>query len=131
MDEQVLIQSSTYEDIELARKINIDFIKNDRRNNANTLLSILGNIAVFPKVNEYDCPLFVPIVIDNRDDLKRKLIENKIYCPTHWPISDYHNLNSTNRKIYANEISIVCDQRYDTEDMLRIANVITEGVKKC
>ena len=74
-----------------------------------------------------DCPLFVPVIIKNgkRDALKNYLLENQIYSPVHWPVSKFHKLKKEEKNIYDNELSIVCDQRYDKDDMQRILNVIT------
>lgn len=125
------VESSTDHDIRLVENINADYIKSIRRRNAEILLSQLGDIALFPNMNECDCPLFVPIVVRNRDALKKELIENNLYCPVHWPVSDLHKLNPITSPIYHNEISIICDQRYDAEDMRYIAKVVIEGAEKC
>lgn len=111
-------------DIDNAKKLDINLIKSRRRANAQRLLSQISNMAVFPYLHENDCPLFVPIVTPKRDELIKYLIENKIYCPIHWPISVYHKLNKETIKLYNEEISIVCDQRYTVEDMDRICKVI-------
>ena len=61
-----------------------------------------------------------------RDELKRYLISNNIYCPVHWPKSEYHKLNVETEKLYNQEISLVCDQRYSLDDMQNICKVILE-----
>ncbi len=110
-------------------------VKRVRRNNAKVLISELKDVKgmrlVFDELQEIDTPLFVPILVEkDRDKLKRYLIENKIYCPVHWPLSKCHNgISERARKIYSEELSIVCDQRYDVEDMLRIAAIIKEFYK--
>ena len=40
------------------------------------------------------CPLFVPLFLESkkRDGLRKFLIENRIYCPIHWGVSEYHEL---------------------------------------
>jgi hypothetical protein len=81
---------------------------------------------VFKRVTANDCPLFVPIIIKTafRDKLKKYLIENKIYCPVHWPKSDLHKLNPKSEFIYDHILSIICDHRYDLEVMDRIVEVL-------
>ena len=65
------------------------------------------------KLTENDCPLFVPILYKHRDNLRKELINNRIYCPIHWPC-----VNGMNDSIiYANELSLICDQRYTSEDI--------------
>lgn len=70
--------------------------------------------------------MFVPVLVPGgkRDELRRYLIKNEIYCPVHWPVSDYHRLDNKEQFIYDNEISLVCDQRYTEEDMYRMVKKI-------
>ena len=96
--------------------------KKIRRINAHLLYEGLKNKVEFLFPEEYmDCPLFVPIIISNRDDVRRLLTENKVYCPIHWPQPEncYSNL-------YDIELSLICDQRYNEEDMRRIVSVISQ-----
>ncbi len=111
-------------------------VKVIRRNNARTLIEGLKNIKeinlIFDTLSKGDTPLFVPIYVGkNRDKLRNFLIENSIYCPVHWPVSEYHNeISERVREIYKGELSIVCDQRYGTEDMLRTVSIIKEFYSK-
>ena len=48
-----------------------------------------NNIRYLENINlREDTPLFVPVFLSNqkRNELKRYLIENKVYCPNHWGI---------------------------------------------
>lgn len=67
----------------------------------------ISDIALFPEISDNDCPLFVPIIIECRDELM--LIGKGVYCPVHWPISKHHILTNRTREIYEKELSIVCD----------------------
>ena len=49
------------------------------------------------------------------------MIERKIYCPIHWP-----EVKGTNAGIRENELSLVCDQRYDARDMNYMADLIID-----
>lgn len=119
--------SASREDIEAACHIDAETIRYRRKENARVLLEGLGEYSLF-ELSENDCPLFVPIIVPDgkRDELKKYLIENSIYCPNHWPISDLHKLTNEEKYIYENELSIVCDQRYDVLDMKRIVDTINE-----
>jgi hypothetical protein len=119
-------------DVELGQYLDIKKIKDQRRKNAQALLKEFADIAVSPVLNPDDCPLFVPIRVPfgKRDVLRRYLISKEIYCPVHWPVSSYHQLNKQTRRIYDEELSLVCDQRYTEEDMLRIIASIKEFFKK-
>lgn len=124
------------EDINNIKHLNIEEIKKIRQENAKYLINSLKEYSIFDKVGKNDCPLFVPIIVPNvkRDKLKQLLIENKIYCPVHWPISKNHVLNSKEQYIYDNELSLICDQRYNKEDMKKICDIVNSVFaeeKKC
>ncbi len=113
-------------DIVDAKHLNIESIRNRRKENARELLKEVDKYAIFKEVKDDDCPLFVPIIISNRDKLRRYLIDKKIYCPIHWPISNLHHLNDRELYIYQNELSLVCDQRYNIDDMKYLIKCIRE-----
>ena len=103
----------------------IDRMRKTRINNAKVLYNGLDSVSgiqmIFPE-KHLDCPLFVPIVTckQKRGILREKLIEYKMYFPIHWPKPN----DKTSSELYDREISLVCDQRYNEEDMLRIVEVI-------
>lgn len=76
-------------------------------------------------LEDMNCPLFVPIIIKNgkREFYRRKLIENKIYCPVHWP----RPKEKCESNIYEIELSLVCDHRYNEDDMQRIVDILCEN----
>lgn len=125
------IEAAYDRDIQMSNHINVEFIRNKRKENAQILLEEIGEIAIFKSIGECDCPLFVPIFVDNRDAIRNRLTENGIFCPVHWSITDYHSLNGEVEQIYEKEISLICDQRYTTEDMYRIAEVVKEELMEC
>ncbi|MPN26449.1 hypothetical protein SDC9_173874 [bioreactor metagenome] len=96
-----------------------------RRRNAEFLLQGLNSLhiveAIFPKLETYDVPLFIPILVKNnkRDALRKYLIENTVYCPVHWPLSPLHFITAEEQQIYSSELSLICDQRYGEEEMNR------------
>lgn len=120
------IAGADEEDVFASKFLDKGEIIEKRRQNAEVLLSELSDITLFSCLGEDDCPLFVPIIVaeNKRDLLYKHLIQSEIYCPIHWPISDYHILDENTIKLYQQEISLVCDQRYDTTDMMRIVEVI-------
>ena len=114
----------------ILEQLDINKLRIKRLTNAQLLISDLKEHSEFkPLFNNAtfnDCPLFVPVICKpgKRDRLKQFLIENNIFCPVHWPKSDLHIFNKNSESIYDLELSIVCDQRYDSEDMERIITVI-------
>ena len=95
-----------------------------RRRNAQMLMDSLQKSSIatpfFSSLNDADVPLVVPVAVKKgkRDALRRYLIDNRIYCPIHWPISKLHDkITSDERELYDVELSLICDQRYSGADM--------------
>ncbi len=124
--EYVNIVPAAERDIWMAQRLDIEFIKSRRRANSKVLRSALPDLLVFQEMAKADCPMFVPILVPDgqRDELRRYLIKNDVYCPVHWPLSEFHILSDKDKLLYANELSLVCDQRYIEEDMCRIVELI-------
>ena len=124
--EQAGIAQAAERDVALARRLNTDFIRLRRRENAGVLMQALKEYLIFPDMKEEDCPMFVPILVPDgkRDALRKHLIRNEIYCPVHWPVSEYQVLDSRTESLYRNELSLVCDQRYTKDDMHRIIEAV-------
>ena len=123
-------EAATERDIKLSTCLNVDFIRNTRRKNAEFLLKNLKAEFVFNRLEDTDCPLFVPIILptEKRDALRKHLVENQIYCPVHWPITPLHNLSEKEKMLYNGTVSIVCDQRYTIGDMERISKKINNFI---
>lgn len=119
-------------DVQAGRQLDAAFVRRRRRANAQMLLQVVSRFALFPELGEADCPLFVPICLpeEKRDALRRWLIERKIYCPIHWPVSKIHRLTERTRRIYETELSLVCDQRYEEADMARFCAALQEFFKQ-
>ena len=102
--------------------INMEKQREIRRKNAHVLYEGLKSKVrfLFPE-EDMDCPLFVPILTKNRDDIRRHLTKKEIYCPVHWPKPEGCESN-----IYDMELSLVCDQRYGIKDMERIVSALSE-----
>ena len=103
--------------------LDVQKISRLRRENAAVLLGSIKKFSSLeiPSLRDGDVPLFVPIFIreQKRNLLKDFLIENKVYCPIHWPISEMHKTIDTS--LYRRELSLVCDQRYSQIDMERFS----------
>lgn len=94
--------------------------------NAETLRE-KGIFPLFNQLRDEEVPLFFPVVFNDkneRDRFRSYLIRNDVYCPIHWPVSPLHDLNERTRKIYDTELSLICDQRYDSDDMERVVDLI-------
>ncbi len=100
--------------------VDIEGQRKTRKKNAKVLYEGLGEKAqfLFP-IENMDCPLFVPVLLRNRNEIRKTLISNQIYCPVHWP-----RPTGCVSNLYEQELSLICDQRYDEEDMERIVSVL-------
>lgn len=102
--------------------VDVVSIREKRRKNASILYDGLKDKVEFMfDKNQMDCPLFVPIILrKGRDEIRRYLSDNKIYCPIHWP----HPNADCKSNLYGLELSLVCDQRYNEDDMERIVTTL-------
>lgn len=108
-------------------EVDIASVISARKNNARRLIEGLKDLKELKIwrsiVGKEDTPLFVPILVSSeiRNKLRKYLIENSIYCPIHWPLTDLHG---EYREIFDQELSIICDQRYSSEDIDREIEMI-------
>ncbi|MBE5808162.1 MAG: hypothetical protein E7317_07475 [Clostridiales bacterium] len=103
-------------------------IRRARRENAARLMDGLAGVPglapVYTSMVPGDCPMFVPVLVERgRDLLRRRLIDERIYLPVHWP-------DSARNDISARELSLVCDQRYAAGDMDRMLESIMRWTKE-
>ena len=104
-------------------------MRHKRRENAKYLHEHLKGVSFIGKLTDNAVPLFVPVFFDTteqRNAVRKKLIEAQIYCPIHWPKPAMIPADFEVNKIYDTELSLICDQRYTTEDMARIVAIINE-----
>ena len=130
LDENTELFGAAGRDISAIRSLDTDLIRRKRRENAAFLLEKLGQYSFVQTLGERDCPLFVPVFLDPvlRSALRKHLIGKQIYCPVHWPVSEYHRLTPQTQTLYDTELSIICDQRYDLSDMQRICDEIVSFI---
>ena len=109
----------------------VDCIVSQRRENAALIYDELKKLPaetirpLYAEMGENDVPLFVPVLVkpEIRAELRQHLIKNEVYCPIHWP----SELGGAN-KLYDGELSLICDQRYGTEDIKRQMTLISEFI---
>ncbi len=109
--------------------IDIDKIVNSRVENAKIIYEKLKNNMnirfLIQDYNEKDGLLFVPIMLEHnlRDNLRKYLIEKKVYLPIHWPLEEKIN------NIFERELSLICDQRYTKKQISEYIDLIIEYLK--
>lgn len=128
IDKCTASDAASQRDIMMAKQLDVRWMMVQRYDNAKTLLAELSDFAVWPEITKGVCPLFVPILVPKavRNGLRRFLAENDIYCPVHWPISAKHHLTNVQLELYDKELSLICDQRYNYDDMIREVQLVKE-----
>ena len=113
-----------------------EILRNRRRENAKVLLDGLADVKAivlpFTELKDEDAPLFVPILVEQgRDNLRKYLVGQEVYCPVHWPKSELHaSISERASELYATELSLLCDQRYGQKEMERIVSLIVNYYRK-
>lgn len=123
--------------MKVLRTADTAYVKTRRRKNARVLTEAINDIhderirCINPTLNFTEVPLFVPVIVapEIRNSLRKYLIEHMIYCPIHWPLSDLHSIMPGSKQLFESELSLICDQRYDTNDMKRIVDTIKQYLK--
>ena len=111
---------------------NLEEVAACRKRNAQFLVAKLRELDINPiiPINNNCVPLFVPIAINDRDDLRRSLRQHAIFCPVHWPLREDMRHLGTGAFMAEYELSLVIDQRYTIEDMQCIIDVIKDWICK-
>lgn len=92
-------------------------VKDQRLSNARYLVSLLKEKGITPVLHLLDdhVPLFIPIQLDNRDEVRRRMFQHEVFCPVHWPLE---GMDVKRGKVMAEtELSLIVDQRYGQKDM--------------
>lgn len=106
--------------------INYDKVVEKRRVNFQYLNEALSeeNFLVLPSIDSFACPMVYPFVTRINRNLRKELIENKVFVAKYWP--NVHQLNNYEIEydMATKIVPIPCDHRYDKEDLNRIIKVI-------
>lgn len=104
--------------------MNEDHVKVRRLNNARYLIDELKKIGIEPllPLKEDYVPLFVPIILKNRDKIRKTMFQKEIYCPVHWPLDGMEIKRG--EQMAKEELSLIIDQRYGRKEMDEIISVL-------
>ena len=68
-----------------------------------------------------------PYLINDGNDLKKKLIQNKVFVATYWPnVLELSESDSFEYILTNNVLAIPIDQRLNTKDLYRILRIINK-----
>lgn len=103
-----------------------------RRNNYNRLLFDLSD--EFPYITKYcvdqSCPLCLPIVVSERNDVQRELAQRGVYTQVLWPLpDDSKGICSVSDYFSGHMLAVPIDQRYSESDMDYICRNLKEVLR--
>lgn len=101
-------------------------VKVRRLNNARFLVEELAKIGIKPLLPLTDdhVPLFIPILLNDRDAVRKEMFKKEVFCPVHWPLE---GMNLHMGKVMAEtELSLIIDQRYGRKDMEEIVSILSD-----
>lgn len=133
--ERSYLSGTDEENKELLVHLDRNLLQERRQNNAKVIYEMLPQLKycapLFPVLPTDAVPMAVPILVaeGKRNSLRSYLREHGVFCPIHWPLSELHQIGSEAKEIYEKELSLVCDQRYDTEDMAHMMRMMMEWEK--
>ncbi len=97
-------------------------MKQQRRENAAYIHEKLKGVQFMYEFTDKSVPLFVPVLFESkeqRDTVRKQLIEQQIYCPIHWPQPKQIPTEFKVNDIVSRELSLICDQRYGLIEIKR------------
>lgn len=102
----------------------LQWVKQKRQENAAYLLEGLKSLGIKPLMaaSKDKTPLFVPIWIEDRNTVRKKMFQNETFCPVHWPIEGLPLKTGSDMALH--ELSLIVDQRYSKNDMDLILNLL-------
>jgi hypothetical protein len=113
----------------MLNNFNYSFIAQRRKENYKALAAKLGRLALFPDLHPNAVPLGFPIRIKERDKVKQILFDHQIYPPVHWSIDKVVPLQySDSHRLASDIMTLPCDQRYNVNEMERMAQLILENL---
>ena len=116
-----MLESIDYEGVALQRNLNFAYLH-----------SQLGDYNLFeiPKADSFACPMVYPLLVDD-SDLKKYLINNKVFVATYWPnVLEWTKVGTVEYNLTSKLLAIPVDQRYGREDMDRIICLIKTYLNK-
>lgn len=107
-----------------------DRVKVRRLNNATYLWGRLKELGIRPLLSLSDnhVPLFIPIILKNRDSVRKAMFKKEMFCPVHWPLEDM--MVKRGELMSQTELSLIIDQRYGRNDMDSIIAVLKEHLNE-
>lgn len=115
----------------ICNSYDINMIKNQRRENYNTLYDCIAGCAVatpvLGKCSKIEIPYMFPVFIkEQRADFQKYMVSNKVFPTIIWGCPDalQKKIDKNAQYIYEHILCFHCDQRYSANDMKRVGELI-------
>lgn len=120
------IRLMSYQTKWLLDHIDYDNVVVRRRENYRYLHEALGgkNTLSLPNIDSFACPMVYPLMVKTDINLRKRLIDNKVFVAKYWPNVEEKNGFETEYNMAVNVIPIPCDQRCCQEEMNRIIRIV-------
>ena len=108
----------------------IAYARNENMKHLWTLL--YGKVKMIPGLERcFDgAPFALPILVENRDEVQRKLAQRGVYTQLLWPISqEAQNICLVSKMMNDKMLSVPIDQRYSWDDIEDMAKIIIDVIK--
>lgn len=93
--------------------IDTQWVKQKRQDNVTYLLDGLKSLGIEPLIDvpQDNVPLFVPIWLEDRNTVRKRMFQNEVFCPVHWPLEGFPLKKGAD--MAQHELSLIVDQRYE------------------
>ncbi len=118
--------------LKIIQKMDIKKSFKIRRDNFNYLKSKLPKKYILDyKLKKHDIPLGFFLFLENRNQLRKKLKLDRIFCPVHWNISNrFQSKKNFTSSLYKRILTIPIDQRYNKLHLDKIIYKINQFLDK-
>lgn len=110
--------------------INGEEIAFARRENMKHLWELLnGKVEMVPGLEKSfnGAPFSLPILVENRDEVQKKLAQKGVYAPVLWPIAEEaRTICPVSARMADMMLSLPIDQRYNYDDIEDIASIVLD-----
>ena len=117
----------------LLNGVDFENVINKRRNNFNFVhrhLKHTNKLTQFIDIATITCPMVYPYWINNGNELRKLLTNNKIFTALYWPnVLEWVDNKTVEFEFANNIVCIPVDQRYNEESIQRILSVIKKCIK--
>ena len=130
---EAILRSINYEKVKLIRERNFYYLHSYLRD-YNMLTPLIDEAGFI------NGPFVYPLLVDNGEELKKKLISNRIYVATYWPVvleKEYwknelgvEGPNDWEVYLAKNLVPLPIDQRYDLSDMEYVLKHVMKVLRK-